>query len=119
MVCGFFFPVSCQPGRFATLLQENAADHSGGGMTDVFVGQIMMTGFGFAQRGFAQCNGQIMAIQQNQALFSNCTKLTYRTFACLVSHGPLATRPLHFFTSEHSGLGGPNASSPEIFARIL
>jgi microcystin-dependent protein len=38
-------------------------------MTDVFVGQIMMTGFGFAQRGFAQCNGQIMSIQQNQALF--------------------------------------------------
>jgi microcystin-dependent protein len=29
----------------------------------------MMTGFGFAQRGFAQCKGQTMAIQQNQALF--------------------------------------------------
>jgi microcystin-dependent protein len=39
-------------------------------MTDVFIGQIMMTGFGFAQRNFAQCNGQTMAINQNQALFS-------------------------------------------------
>jgi len=25
----------------------------------------------------------------------------------------------HFFTIEHAGSGGPNASSPEIFARIL
>jgi hypothetical protein len=25
----------------------------------------------------------------------------------------------YFFTSGHAGLGGPNASSPEIFARIL
>jgi hypothetical protein len=25
----------------------------------------------------------------------------------------------HFFTKEHAGSGGPNASSPEIFARIL
>jgi microcystin-dependent protein len=39
-------------------------------MTDVFIGQIMMTGFGFAQRNFAQCNGQTMAINQNQALFA-------------------------------------------------
>jgi microcystin-dependent protein len=53
-----------------TSLQETRQTTQGGGMTDVFVGQIMMTGFGFAQRGFAQCNGQIMAIQQNQALFS-------------------------------------------------
>jgi microcystin-dependent protein len=39
-------------------------------MTDVFIGQIMMTGFGFAQRNFAQCNGQTMSITQNQALFA-------------------------------------------------
>lgn len=39
-------------------------------MSDYFLGQIMLTGFGFAQRGFAQCNGQIMPISQNQALFS-------------------------------------------------
>jgi microcystin-dependent protein len=42
----------------------------GGAVTDVFVGQIMMTGFGFSPRGFAQCNGQTMSITQNQALFA-------------------------------------------------
>lgn len=35
-----------------------------------FIGQIMLTGFGFAQKGFAMCNGQLLAIAQNQALFS-------------------------------------------------
>ena len=39
-------------------------------MTEVYIGQIMMTGFEFAPRNFAQCNGQILAISQNQALFS-------------------------------------------------
>lgn len=39
-------------------------------MTEVFVGQIITTGFGFAPRGFAPCNGQLMPIAQNQALFS-------------------------------------------------
>ena len=31
----------------------------------------------------------------------------------------LAIRYAHFFTSEHAGSGGPNASSPEILARIV
>ena len=39
-------------------------------MSDVFVGQIMMAGFGFAPKGFATCNGQLMPVQQNQVLFS-------------------------------------------------
>jgi len=39
-------------------------------MADVYIGQIMMTGFGFAQRYFAQCNGQLMPVNQNQALFA-------------------------------------------------
>jgi microcystin-dependent protein len=39
-------------------------------MTEVFLGQIMLTGFAFAPRGFALCNGQLLAISQNQALFS-------------------------------------------------
>jgi microcystin-dependent protein len=30
----------------------------------------MMTAFGFAQKYFAQCNGQLLPIAQNQALFS-------------------------------------------------
>jgi len=39
-------------------------------MSEYYIGQIMMTGFGFAQRGFALCNGQLLPIQQNTALFS-------------------------------------------------
>jgi microcystin-dependent protein len=39
-------------------------------MAEYYLGQIMMTGFAFAQKGFAFCNGSILAIAQNQALFS-------------------------------------------------
>lgn len=35
-----------------------------------YIGQISMAGFNFAPRGWALCNGQIMSIQQNTALFS-------------------------------------------------
>lgn len=39
-------------------------------MAEVFIGQVMPTGFAFAPKGFALCNGQILPIAQNQALFS-------------------------------------------------
>lgn len=39
-------------------------------MTEVFVGQISTYGFAFAPRGQALCNGQVLPIAQNQALFS-------------------------------------------------
>ncbi|MGY0557683.1 MULTISPECIES: phage tail protein [unclassified Lysobacter] len=39
-------------------------------MSEVFLGQIMTTAFNFAPRGFALCNGQLMPISQNTALFS-------------------------------------------------
>lgn len=39
-------------------------------MSEFFVGQIMMTGFNYAQKNFALCNGQTMAVTQNQALFA-------------------------------------------------
>jgi microcystin-dependent protein len=35
-----------------------------------FVGQILMVGFNFAPKGWALCNGQLLPIAQNQALFS-------------------------------------------------
>jgi microcystin-dependent protein len=38
--------------------------------TDAFIGQILMVSFQFAPRGWALCNGQILPIEQNQALFS-------------------------------------------------
>jgi microcystin-dependent protein len=39
-------------------------------MSDPFVGEIRMFGFDFAPQGWAQCNGQLLPIDQNTALFS-------------------------------------------------
>lgn len=39
-------------------------------MSEPFIGQIQAFGFNFAPRGWAQCNGQILSIAQNTALFS-------------------------------------------------
>jgi microcystin-dependent protein len=39
-------------------------------MSDQFVAEIRMFGFNFAPTGWAQCNGQILPISQNTALFS-------------------------------------------------
>ena len=35
-----------------------------------FIGQIMLVGFNFAPRGWAFCDGQLLPISQNTALFS-------------------------------------------------
>ena len=35
-----------------------------------FIGQIQIFGFNYAPRGWAQCNGQLISIAQNTALFS-------------------------------------------------
>lgn len=39
-------------------------------MSNPYLGQISATAFNFAPRGWALCNGQLLAINQNQALFS-------------------------------------------------
>src|SRR4051812_113885 len=39
-------------------------------MSTPFLGEIRMVGFNFAPRGWALCNGQILSIAQNTALFS-------------------------------------------------
>jgi microcystin-dependent protein len=39
-------------------------------MSEPFIGQIMQVGFNFAPTGWASCNGQILGIAQNTALFS-------------------------------------------------
>src|SRR5690348_8464504 len=39
-------------------------------MSQPFVGEIRMTAFNFPARGNALCNGQLLAISQNTALFS-------------------------------------------------
>lgn len=37
---------------------------------DPYLGAILQFAFGFAPRNWAQCNGQLLAIAQNQALFA-------------------------------------------------
>src|SRR5579864_3360551 len=39
-------------------------------MAEPFLGEIKMVGFNFPPKGWAFCNGQLMAINQNQALFA-------------------------------------------------
>ncbi len=39
-------------------------------MSDQFLGEIRCVGFNFAPIGWAQCDGQILSISQNTALFS-------------------------------------------------
>src|ERR1044071_8580653 len=39
-------------------------------MSDQFVGEIRIFGCNYAPQGWAQCNGQLLSISQNTALFS-------------------------------------------------
>jgi microcystin-dependent protein len=39
-------------------------------MAEPFLSEIRIMSFGFAPRGWAMCNGQLLPINQNQALFS-------------------------------------------------
>jgi microcystin-dependent protein len=39
-------------------------------MAEPFLAEIRMMSFGFPPQGWAQCNGQLLPINQNQALFS-------------------------------------------------
>jgi microcystin-dependent protein len=39
-------------------------------MATPFIGEIKIVSFGFPMQGWALCNGQLLAISQNQALFS-------------------------------------------------
>lgn len=39
-------------------------------MSEPFMGEIKIVGFGFNPRGWANCDGQLLSIAQNQALFS-------------------------------------------------
>ena len=39
-------------------------------MSQPYIGQLLLAAFNFAPKNYALCNGQTMAINQNQALFS-------------------------------------------------
>ncbi len=39
-------------------------------MAEPFLGELKIVSFGFAPKGWAMCNGQLLSIQQNTALFA-------------------------------------------------
>jgi microcystin-dependent protein len=39
-------------------------------MSEPFIGEVRLASFGFPPKGWAACNGQLLPINQNQALFS-------------------------------------------------
>lgn len=39
-------------------------------MSEQYIGEVRVFGFNFAPAGWAQCNGQLLSISQNQPLFS-------------------------------------------------
>ncbi len=39
-------------------------------MSEAYIGELRIFGFGYAPKSWAQCNGQTLPINQNQALFS-------------------------------------------------
>ncbi|MEC5156395.1 phage tail protein [Chryseobacterium sp. MP_3.2] len=48
-------------------MTSNTANAQG---SDPYLGQIAFVGFNFAPNGWAECNGQLLSIAQNSALFS-------------------------------------------------
>ena len=89
-----------------------------------FIGEIFMAAFSFAPRGFALCDGQILSISQNQALFS-ILGTTYggngtSTFALPDLRGRV---PMHWGTGagltprtlgQRGGLEGVTLRAPQI-----
>src|SRR4030095_16919913 len=56
-------------GLFSTII--NLTSHrKGNRIMDAFIGMIVMFGGNFAPRGWATCDGQLLSIAQNTALFS-------------------------------------------------
>ncbi len=80
-------------------------------MANPFLGEIKIVAFNFPPRGWVFCNGQVMAINQNQALFA-LLGTTYggngvSTFQLPNLQGAM---PLHFSSSFSLGQVGGEAS---------
>lgn len=76
-------------------------------MGEFYLGEVRMFSFGFPPKGWALCNGQLLAISQNQALFA-ILGTTYggdriRTFALPNLQGRI---PYHFNNSFPLGSPG-------------
>jgi microcystin-dependent protein len=82
-------------------------------MAEPFIGEIRLFGFNFAPRGFALCNGQTLAIAQNQALFALLGTVYGGNGTTSFALPNLQGRsPIHFGTSSQGStvLGTPAGS---------
>ena len=73
---------------------------------EAFIGQVQLFGFGFAPKGWLQCNGQLLKISDNQPLYS-LLGTTYggngvETFA-IPKLAPLAAQGPAYFICVSSG----------------
>src|SRR5437660_11015589 len=80
-------------------------------MSTPFIGEVKIVSFDFAPQGWALCNGQLLPINQNQALFSLLGTMYggngQTTFALPNLQGRV---PLHFDGSFNQGsVGGEQA----------
>ncbi|HEY0589204.1 MAG TPA: tail fiber protein [Pseudoduganella sp.] len=80
-------------------------------MSEPYLAEIRMTGFSFAPKGWALCNGQLLPINQNQALFA-ILGTTYggngqTTFALPDLRGRV---PVHMHANFNLGQQGGEAS---------
>jgi microcystin-dependent protein len=80
-------------------------------MSDPYVGEIRPVGFNFAPKGWAMCNGQILSIAQNTALFSLLGTYYGGNGASTFALPNLQGR---FAVHANGGSGGPGVSAVQI-----
>ena len=74
-------------------------------MSEPFLGEIKMVGFNFAPLGYAQCDGQILPISQNQSLFALLGTIYGGDGRTSFALPDLRSRsPLHFNSSFPAGV---------------
>src|SRR5688572_24159526 len=72
-------------------------------MAEPFMGEIKIVGFGFPPKGWAECNGQFMTINQNQALFSLLGTMYGGNGQTTFALPDLRDRvPIHFISPQHT-----------------
>jgi microcystin-dependent protein len=84
-------------------------------MSEPFLGEVRIMSFGFAPKGWAVCNGQLLPINQNQALFSLLGTMYGGdgrvTFALPNLQG---RTPIHFGNHTQGSVGGETAHTLSI-----
>ena len=88
-------------------------------MENPFVAEIRIFPFNFAPKGWAWCDGQLLPLSQNTALFSFLVRLTAvtvsRTSRCLICRAarrctPVRDQDFRFMTGRDRRLGNRDAS---------